>query len=374
MYGNNFPVISNDNSTIVALNPTSSWTGSFEDVSSYPSVTFSLKANTSGSLFIDFSPDAVNVDSTLTYQYAANFNEIHRLGVTRKYYRARIYNASTSSQVYLRFQTTLGDQTVLSAPLNLSIQQDADAIMVRNRSEEIDIAAGLYNGYEIINKFGRNPDVDGAADIWGGSSTYSGFPTGSAEKLSIFSSDASDTSAGLGARTIRIFGLNNDYYPQTEDISLNGTSPVTSSLFYRRMHRAYALTSGNNDTNIGSITIRHNTTTANVFAILPSGSGQTEVAAYTIPRGYTGYLKSYHASLLDTNDNSATLVLWTRPSGSAVRIRQYFSINRSARAYVTIYGGIELEEMTDLKIRCIEVANNNARITATFDILLINNF
>ena len=69
------------------------------------------------------------------------------------------------------------------------------------------VAKGDFTGYSKISKFGRNPGVKSAdyESIWDGSNLYP-WPT-AAETLSVVSDDADDTSAGTGARTVEIEGL-----------------------------------------------------------------------------------------------------------------------------------------------------------------------
>jgi len=366
-------IVSTDNSTAIALSPTSSWTGSFEDVSAFPSVVFSLIFDTSGSLLIDFSTDAVNLDRTSVFNFTSSIDELHRLSVTHKYYRARIFNAATSSQSYLRFQTLLGSQTALSNPANKNIQHDTDATFVRSLESEIDIAAGKYEGYSIINVVGRNPDVDAAADIWELGGVYSGFPTGSAEKIQIFSSDQLDNATGSGARTYKVFGLDSEYDRIEEVLTLNGTIPVTSSQLFTRVYQGQCLTAGSSNTNVGILTVRHNTTTTNVFSNVIAGTGQDAQLTYTIPAGHTGYLREFHFSMLDNTSNNAVIALWVREFEMAERLMRYSSINNASQLKESIYGGIKLPEKTDIKFRCISIVNVNGHITGNFDLLLIEN-
>lgn len=95
------------------------------------------------------------------------------------------------------------------------------------------VSQGKIPGMSIVQKFGRNTDVDSGTlpeDMWGGSSTYTGFPVGgNAERLAFVSTSADDAEAGTGARTVTIIGLDGNWNQQTETVTLNGLTTVYST-------------------------------------------------------------------------------------------------------------------------------------------------
>jgi len=107
-------------------------TGIGQDVSKYPCVTVSCKTDTDCFLYLDFSPDNTNWDSTLSFSVSANINEVHRVTVTRAYCRVRIYNHTLVNQTYLRSQTLIGGQPHLTSSLGATVQRDADSIVSRS--------------------------------------------------------------------------------------------------------------------------------------------------------------------------------------------------------------------------------------------------
>lgn len=121
-----------NNGTTTPLNNGQTFTGVATDVSRYSSVVIAVKSDQDGLVYVDFSPDGTNWDSTLTFTMAANVNEVHRITITRKFFRLRIFNNSGSNQTYLRAQTLLGSQQSLTSSLNSTIQSDADAVISRS--------------------------------------------------------------------------------------------------------------------------------------------------------------------------------------------------------------------------------------------------
>ena len=267
--------------------------------------------------------------------------------------------------------TALATLAALYSALNAAIAQNDKALTVRAISGETLKAQGLLAGYSIINKFGRNGDVDAAEDVWNGGGFYTGFPTGAAEKVTIVSADAKDASGGTGARTVKITGLDANYDVLSETITMNGTTPVDSVGTYSRVNQAYVVTAGSDTHNMGELTVAHKVTTANIFIKMPAQSAHSHVAAYTIPNGYVGYLKNYSSWCSDLTSNHIDMALYLRNFGEAARtVRPWSTDTSSAGSNVLVYGGLLLPAKSDIAIRCTAVQNTNAIVTAAFDILL----
>lgn len=334
-------------------------------------------------LFFEFSKDNDNWDSSFPpngYRLQAGrpfFRIAERLN---RYTRVRIVNQDSSAQTYLRLSTYFGDYKQGIAPFNLAIAEDADATVIRTDSEE-EVMKGRVAGQYIIPKYARNNDVDAAEDIWDGGGDYTGFPTTSAEEFQVASSDPADTLLGTGARTIRIFYYNDDYeFVDANgnflyvDVNLNGTTYVDSGVTGMRVWRAKVINSGDGQTNAGDITIRWKTTTSVIFTKIFAGYAQTEVSAFTIPAGFTGYLKHYAVDMLDNTSNAAEMAIKVRDFGSNTwRLVRPFKVSTTIEAERHLYGGEKFEEKTDFIFRAISVTNANAIITADYGVLLVKN-
>ena len=101
----------------------------------------------------------------------------------------------------------------------------------------LNASLGKVNGQEVIHKFGRNPDIDmasGFETLWNGGGIYTGFDATEAQNVLVSSDSADDTLAGTGARTIRIFGLNENYLQIQEDLNLTGLTDVNTTNQYIR--------------------------------------------------------------------------------------------------------------------------------------------
>jgi hypothetical protein len=360
------------NSTSTLLNAGATFTGTSENVSQFNSVVIAAKTDKDGSMYIDFSNDGTNWDSVLTFNVTASANEVHRITITRKYFRVRFTNTSASNQTYLRLQTSFGSQTQLTSGLSSTVQQDADALTVRTIDPEIAIAKGLFEGYSIINKFGRNGDIDTGSvpeDIWNGGGTYAGFPTGAPEEFQVFSSSASDT----GTLTFTYLPTTTSTAYLTATVTLNGTSTVNTGVTGYRMHTAQ-YNNGNATTfNVGTITVRHITTTANIFCVMPIGRSQTNVAAYTVPFGYTAHIRRLFCRVIGSTSGIVDGALWIRGAGMSPRLRRPFT-SATADAFEELpYGGITVSSQSDIMVRISSASANNLDVIAGYDLILIKN-
>lgn len=81
---------------------------------------------------------------------------------------------------------------------------------------------------------------------------------GSAQRLEMVSSSASDAAAGTGTRSVRITWFDGSMNgPFTEDVILNGTTAVgTVATTMRFIDKVETLTAGSNGTNVGTLTLR----------------------------------------------------------------------------------------------------------------------
>ena len=125
------PAAKNGSSSILSAG--SSFAGEWERVAPFNTVTAAVKTDQDGTLYMEFSPDGENADSSLSFSVAANVNEVHRLTITRLYYRTRFTNTSGSAQTYFRLQTLFGsNQPTLTSALNSTINSDADSLVTRS--------------------------------------------------------------------------------------------------------------------------------------------------------------------------------------------------------------------------------------------------
>lgn len=229
--------------------------------------------------------------------------------------------------------------------------------------------------YYTVNKFGRNTDIDTTTDpedVWDAGGLY---PDETAASVhGVTSASANDAAAGTGARTIRIEGLDANYNRIQEDVTLNGVTNVNTTNSYLRVFRAYVLTAGTVGTNDGAITIQHNTST-NTAAVISAGKGQTEMAIYTIPAGYTGFIVAIEASGNRPGATSGAMIdlSLVYRTGSVSRIKQTFGIAVDGTSHYARNYDLwkKVPEKTDVIVRVDNTTDNDADISASFDMVVM---
>jgi hypothetical protein len=283
-----YGTISTDNSTSALINTGANFTGTWEDVSQYESVVVAVKTDQNGYFEVQFSPDGVNQDSTLTRYYRTNQIEApHRFTITRQYCRVAFYNDSGTNQTYCRLQTTLGLRGDLNTPLDSTLSQDFDSISVRPSDYHTEIATGKRQGTSLWNKFGYNTDVDtGSQEIiasWGG--TFQFITTG--ETIDVVSTSTDDVNTtGTGAHGVVIYGVDENWDEQTEVVFLNGTTTVTTTSEWLGINRIAVYLSGSTQNNVGEINVTANTS-GYTMAQMPATQGTSQQCLFYVPQNHT---------------------------------------------------------------------------------------
>lgn len=148
-----------------------------------------------------------------------------------------------------------------------------------------DAALGRVPGAAAWNKFGYNLDIDiGTEAIWTAGGLY--VPLYAAETLSVVSTSANDAAAGTGARQVRLYGVDDSFASVTEDITLNGTTPVVTTNSYYGINRAVVISAGSGMANAGAINITA-PVAATTQAQIAIGDSITNQAAFHVCGGCT---------------------------------------------------------------------------------------
>lgn len=225
----------------------------------------------------------------------------------------------------------------------------------------IEIAAGRVVNTDHINKFGYNTSVGTSFEPLTDLGTNN-LPT-TAAVVSVLSSSANDTAAGTGARTLEIQGLDANYLLQTETVSLNGTSAVTTTNTFIRIFRMKVLTAGSGETNDGNITASIGG--SDVARIL-ANEGQTLMAVYTVPANKHAYLVKFQGSI--SKNQEAQFNLRSKgPNDSSWQSKGFWGTFANSITY-DYPVPLMFEPKTDIQVR--GKAGATSEMGAIFDLIL----
>ena len=197
------------------------------------------------------------------------------------------------------------------------------------------VARGQITEYTERHVFGTNENVSTTFVPVARGGVYQ-TPTAAAA-LEIVSSDANDTAAGTGARTVTIIGLDSTWAEVTQTVSMNGTTAVALGTNLIRVYEMYVATSGSYGTattpsHLGTITLQGSGGGATWLQIyvgnFPRGISQCGVT--TIPTGKTGLINFHYISV--ESNKPATLVLLSRDNPDTV-----------TAPYIPVTAGFELD-------------------------------
>ena len=234
----------------------------------------------------------------------------------------------------------------------------------------------IFN-HKSIFKFGNNTSVGNTLEtVWAEGGLYSYLTSASVLKVS--SSSTADTSAGTGARTVQLFGLDTNYDEINETVTLNGQTAVNTTKEYLRINRMVVRSAGTGGANAGVIYAGTGTVTtgvpANIYASIAIGDNQTVMALWTVPKDYTAYLLQTDITVATTQNNKyCTVHLVARPEGEVFQIKDKFVKSESS-----VHQGysipLKFEEKTDIEVRAIgDSAGADIAISAGLDIIYIQN-
>lgn len=178
----------------------------------------------------------------------------------------------------------------------------------------LEVAKGNIAGHYAINKFGSSTNIDTTpTDVWDHVSQNTWLaPTAARIHEIVSTSDADSDSGGTvaqgaGARTIRIWGLQDwDTAETTEDIIMDGTATGANSVdtanAYVIIHRMRVLTTGSVGpfANVGIISANakvDGTTTAQIF----TAKGQTQMAIMGVPSTQQFFMDNFKCSIAQSS-------------------------------------------------------------------------
>lgn len=138
------------------------------------------------------------------------------------------------------------------------------------------------------NKWGYNNSIASTVEtVWSPGGRLTRLP--SAETLDIVSSSTDDDTGGTGAISVIIYGVGDGWVNQTEVVTLDGTTPVTTTNTWLGVNRISTYLVGSSGSNVGAITATA-TTAATTQAQIPATAGSTQHAFFFVAADSIGLM------------------------------------------------------------------------------------
>lgn len=226
---------------------------------------------------------------------------------------------------------------------------------------ELQVARGQIPGHRFVHVIADVPamSVNTTGTVWDVNDTlYPWSAWDTASTLSIARASASDAD-----KTVILSGLDANYNEVTDTVVLTAPTGNVSSVVFKRLLSARM--NGTSE-NVGAVTISKSGTTV---ALMIANVGQTLMGIYTVPAGFTAYLSQGVMSIQNTGD--ATGFFYYRVPDDRFLIAHTLEVASSAYSYA-FTTPLGIPEKSDLDVRAF-VRTNKSRVTAAFDVLLVQN-
>lgn len=194
--------------------------------------------------------------------------------------------------------------------------------------------------------------------------------------------NASDTANGSGARSVRIWGINQLGDEVTEIIATNGalaSAPTTAT--FMRVYQVEVYESGTYGTqalgsHVGDITIENAAGTQDWAQIQLNGfpSAVTGIGSITIPRNHIGLLSSVQLNV-DLTKSTSLIILKREgilqsaaPYRPIQKVQEFLGVSSSIKISFDV--PIKFPELTDLGVLA-KVSNGTGAVSVDMEILIL---
>jgi hypothetical protein len=240
---------------------------------------------------------------------------------------------------------------------------------------DLQVSRGQITGHTTVYKFGYSTVIDGTLfPVWNIAANRVYRTT--AATMTVSSSSANDTSpSGTGAHIVLIEGLDQNYNPISEQVTLAGQTAVTTTKTYLRVIGITVVDKGVNGGNVGTLYVGTGTVTTGVPAVVhelvPPGFNKEASGVYTVPAGYTAYFRVGGLSGQDTGAGYVTGRLVISNQGSPF-ITSAVTVFATGQVNYDFPYPIAIPEKSDIEARAITSSGTNT-VSSYFGMILIKN-
>jgi len=238
-----------------------------------------------------------------------------------------------------------------------------------------EVVNGQHEGYSVWQIEGVDTSVGKTENVLGVDSNYTYPPA--ATQMNVSSSSALDTYGGAGAWNVTIYGLDAGLQPVEESLNLSGQTPVLTNRSYYRVNLIEVGSAGSEEVNVGTIYIGVGAVTGGVPATIyhqaAPGVGRSSTAVYTVPAGYTAYLR--YLTFGTVSSQHMVLRMRTRPANGDKAWRndyyEEFTTEHISHDMVVPY---RIPGGSDVEFRCSADAGGASATLDAFLIIVDNDY
>ena len=227
---------------------------------------------------------------------------------------------------------------------------------------------GSVPGWRFRVRFGFSDDISTAERlIWDGPGGAYPYPAVAAV-VTVSSDDANDTSAGSGAQTVTISGLDAGFFEITEDVVMDGVTPVTTTLEYLRI---FGLRVSSGAENVGIIYAGTGTVTSGepavILAQMIAGMAATSSAQFTVPADHSAILRAITVG----GDSTQGTIVRFRARIAGIFVTQFRLVLQGALVTSSANLAVVYPEKTDLEMLARVPAGANIDAFASYALDLV---
>lgn len=240
------------------------------------------------------------------------------------------------------------------------------------------IGAGLIPGLAFANLAGGNLDIDAGSlpeTMWPGSNLYP-WPTAQFRAYVVSTSADDDSPSGIGARTIRVSGLDINYVARTETFIMDGLTDVASAYAdWYRINSVEVLTTGTSLTNVGTINVKIGAGASDIVGIIEAGRSLSRQGNYTSDTQHNAVCLGGSVELLQAGSGTEMeIACFTRTengpwfAGISTSVRAAGSSAYDSRIMIPL----PRPPKTDFDMRILTCDANNVRANILMQVLLVD--
>jgi len=147
-----------------------------------------------------------------------------------------------------------------------------------------------------------------------GSATLPADPVGA--NTEVVSSSANDTSAGTGARVVRVTYLDVNGNVAHTDVTMNGVTPVSLAGAVYHPLWLETVTVGSGGVAAGNIDLRNTSSPTTIYDRIVAGFNKSRAGRMTVPAGYNGYLTHWQVNAVSADGDYSIAALRFTENGA----------------------------------------------------------